>query len=112
MNPHEQSYSVVRLFVLGSTSAYTCLKPQTRSHCRFGPIQCTPGLPTTLSADSWEEEEETRDDIEPERGGAWTSAQRPNQRDPLRRRNQPPPPSSTEGRNKTTPLHNPVPYLK
>ena len=91
MNPHEQSYSVVRLFVLGSTSAYTCLK-----------------APNPFALSVRANTVHPRSTNHPVRGflGGRRRDQRghrarerrsldqrptPDQRDPLRRRNQPPP---------------------
>ena len=110
MNPHEQSYSVVRLFVLGSTSAYTCLKPQT---------------PFALSVRA--NTVHPRSTNHPVRGFLGGRRRRPERTSSPREEEPGPPldarpsgtsstpepaPPPTEGRNKTTPLHNPVPYSK
>ena len=81
MNPHEQSYSVVRLFVLGSTSAYTCLKApnlfalSVRANTVHPPVHqpTCPRIPMMTK-------KKTREDTEPKRGGTWTTARRPAKR--------------------------------
>ena len=81
MNPHEQSYSVVRLFVLGSTSAYTCLKApnpfalSVRANTVHPPVHqpTRPRIPMMTK-------KKTREDTEPKRGGTWTTARRPAKR--------------------------------